>query len=353
MSAAAAPRAIVMFQAGFSRDFLDEAGHLAYPDIGLPLLDASDRVRYRFLAEPGAQITPDQIKGLNGLVIIYPSVTRETFAQGAADLVVIARCGVGYDRVDVDACTDNDVALTNAPLAMRRPTAAGSLLYLLMLSKRIAELDRLVRQGRWDQRASVQGVELQGRTLGIVGLGQSGSELARLVAPFEMRLLAYSPHADPQAAAALRVQLVSLDQLLREADFVCLHCRLTPETRGLIGARELALMKTSAYLINMARGPVVDHAALVAALRQRRIAGAGLDVFYAEPLPGDDPILQLDNVILSPHWLAATPDVYREAGRTSCQALLRAASGQVPANIVNPTVVDRPGFQAKLARFRP
>jgi phosphoglycerate dehydrogenase-like enzyme len=340
------------FQVAFSRDFLNDAGELAYGDIGLSRLDEATGVAYRFLNEYTRVVTPEQIAEVDGLVVIYPHVTPETFAHGAERLTFIGRCGVGYDRIHVEACTANDVALMNAPQAMRLPTASASLMFMLVLSKQLMELDRLTRQGRWDLRPGAQGFELRGRTLGIVGLGQAGSGLAELVAPFQMRVITYSPHADPEQARRLNVELVALDQLLREADFVCLHCRLTDETRGLIGARELALMKPTAYLINMARGPVVDHAALVAALTERRIAGAGLDVFDTEPLPADDPITQLDNVVLSPHWAAGTRDAFLYAGITNCEAVLRAARGDLPDNIVNRQVIARPGFQAKLARFR-
>jgi phosphoglycerate dehydrogenase-like enzyme len=340
------------FSVGFTRDFLNEAGQLAYGDIGLGLLDQSPLVTYRFLDHYSELITPEQIADVDALVLIYPYVKTETFARGAERLAFVGRCGVGYDRIDVAACTAADVALLNAPQAMRLPTASASLTLMLVLSKRLMELDRLTRQGRWDRRGEVQGFELYGRTLGIIGLGHTGSGLVELAAPFAMRVLAYSPHAEPDQARRLDVELVPLEVLLRESDFVCLHCRLTEETRGLIGARELALMKPTAYLINMARGPVVDHAALVAALAERRIAGAGLDVFYAEPLPADDPITRLDNVVLSPHWLTGTRDAFLYAGRTNCAGMLRAALGELPENIVNPDVINRPGFQAKLARFR-
>jgi len=341
----------VKFQLALSRDFLNKDRGLAYDDVGLRLLDESSHVIYRFLDEYTDVVAPEQIDNADGLVIIYPSVTPETFARGATRLTIISRCGVGYDRVDLAACTEADVAVTNAPLALRLPTASASLMFMLVLGKRLLALDRLVRRGRWDLRETVQGVELRGRTLGIVGLGNSGSELAKLVAPFGMRLLAFSPHADPEGAQQLNVALVTLETLLREADFVCLHCRLTPQTHGLIGARELRLMKSTAYLINMARGPVIDHDALLRALRDGQIAGAGLDVFYEEPLPANDPVTQLDNVVLSPHWTAGTVDVFRDAGTSNCEAMLRAAQGQLPDNIVNPEVIDRPGFQAKLARF--
>jgi phosphoglycerate dehydrogenase-like enzyme len=339
------------FEAAFTRDFLNDAGELAYGDVGLGLLDAAPHVGYHFLERDETPLAPEQIAGADGLGTIYGYVRPETFAQGAERLTVIGRCGVGYDRIDLAACTAHGVAVCNAPLALRLPTASGSLTMMLALSKRLLDLDRMVRQERWELRAEVMGTELQGRTLGIVGLGHSGGELARLVAPFEMRLLAYSPHADPERARALNVELVELDDLLRAADFVCLHCRLTEATRNLIGARELELMKPTAYLINMARGPVVDHAALVQALAERRIAGAGLDVFFEEPLPPGDPIIRLDNVVLAPHWIAGTREVFRDAGAAVCQAMLQTAEGRVPGNVVNPEVLESAAFRAKLARF--
>jgi phosphoglycerate dehydrogenase-like enzyme/SAM-dependent methyltransferase len=339
------------FHICLSRDFLNDDGKLAYGDVGLWLLEEAAGVTYGFLDERTETLTPAQIAGSDGLIIIYPRVTPATFAQGAERLTVIARAGAGFEKVDPAACTANDVLVVNAPHAVRLPTAAGSLTFMLALSKRLFDQDRITRQARWDLRAEVMGTELAGRTLGIVGLGSAGRELARLAAPFNMRLLAHSPHADPAQARALKVELVPLDDLLRQADFVCLHCRLTEATRGLIGDRELGLMKPAAYLINMARGPVVDHDALVAALRRRQIAGAGLDVFHQEPLPAGDPVLALDNVILSPHWIAGTRDAFVDAGVSNCTAMLAAASGRVPDNVVNPQVLERPGFQAKLARW--
>jgi phosphoglycerate dehydrogenase-like enzyme len=222
---------------------------------------------------------------------------------------------------------------------------------MLALVKRLPQQERIVRAGRWDLQANVMGSELEGRTLGILGLGHSGRELVRLVAPFDMGLLAYSPHADPAVAAALGVRLTTLEEVLRTSDFVSLHSRLTEATRHLLGAAQLALMKPSAYLVNVARGELIDQAALVAALRERRIAGAGLDVFEVEPLAPDDPLLGLDNVILTPHWSASTSDVWAATGAAMAEGMLRAACGLVPANVVNPEVLDRSAFRAKLARF--
>lgn len=340
------------FRIALDRGFLNEAGELAWGDIGLAALDRATNVTYEFFAEWTAELTPAQVKPYHGLILGGPRVTRATFAEGAGNLIVIARAGVGYDAIDVAACTANDVALCTTPSASKHPVASASFAYVIALAKRLADKDRLVRQGRWDVRGAYCGGEIYGKTLGIVGFGNTGSELARLVAPFAMRVLVFDPYVTAETAQRLGVEAVPLDDLLRQADFVCIHAKLTDETRGLIGARELALMKPTAYLINCARGPIVDQRALTAALRERRIAGAGLDVFETEPLPVDDLLLRLDNVMLSPHTAAHTRDLSIAMGEINGEQMLAVASGQPPRDVVNREVLDRPGFQAKLRRWR-
>jgi phosphoglycerate dehydrogenase-like enzyme len=354
------------FRVAYTGDFLDEDGRSAYGDLGLSLLEARPYLKLRFLEwqaprrdDPetwkrfySLEVAPEDLAGADGLVVLRPWVRRGTFAQGARELVVIGRSGAGYDKIDLEACTENDVALFNAPLALNHSTASTALLFMLALSKRLKDQERITREGRWDLQATVMGSEIEGRTLGIVGLGHSGRELARLAAPFSLRLLAYSPHADPAQAGGLGVRLTTLEELLRESDFVSLHCRLTGETRGMIGARELSLLKPGAYFINVARGELVDQRALAAALRERRIAGAGLDVFETEPLPADDPLLSLENAIVTPHWSASTTDVFRATGRAMAEGMLRASRGKVPENVVNREVLERPGFREKLERFK-
>src|SRR5439155_2459382 len=212
--------AMRIFRLALTGDFLDEHGACAYGDAGLPLLDAAPFITYRFFTDlsprPGdadywrrfytLQLGAEHITGIDGLVVLRPWIKRDVFENGAGDLVVIGRSGAGYDKVDVPACTDNDVALFNAPMALNHSTASSALLFMLALAKRLPAQARITRAGRWDLQASVMGSELQGRTLGIIGLGHSGRELVRLVAPFAMRLLAYSPHADPKQAAALGVR---------------------------------------------------------------------------------------------------------------------------------------------------
>lgn len=352
------------FHLAITGDYLDETGRPAY-GVGFDELAATPFLQTRYLTDqaptPGddgywqrfysLEVTADQLHGLDGIIVLRPWVKRPALAAAAERLVVLGRSGAGYDKIDVAACTDHDVALFNAPLALNHSTASTALLFMLALAKRLPEHERITRQGRWDLQATVLGGEIQGRTLGIVGLGHSGRELARLVQPFGMRILAYSPRADAAQAAALGVTLTSLEAVLREADFVSLHCRLTPETHGLLSAERLAMLKPTAYLVNVARGELIDQAALTDALRSRRIAAAALDVFAVEPLPLTDPLLTLDNVILTPHWTASTADVWRTSAATMTTGMLRAATGQVPADVVNREVLARPGFRAKLARF--
>jgi phosphoglycerate dehydrogenase-like enzyme len=356
---------VQIFRIAITGDFLNPAGQCAYGDAGLAQLRSQPFMRVHFLQDQkprendpaywesfySMQVRPEHLAEIDGLIVLRPWVQRSTFARGAGDLVVIGRSGAGYDKIDLTACTENDVALFNAPSVLDHSTASTALLFMLALAKRLPEQERITRLGRWDQQDQIMGSEIQGRTLGIVGLGRSGRELVRLVAPFAMRILAYSPHADPDVAASLGVRLTSLDEVLREADFVSIHCRLTEETRNLIGVRELAMLKPTAYLINVARGPIIDQAALMETLRSKRIAGAGLDVFTVEPLPTGDPLIELDNVILTPHWSASTTDVWQATGKAMAEGMLRAAQGEVPENVVNPKVLSRPGFQAKLARF--
>ena len=353
------------FRVAFTGDFLNEQGTSAYGDLNLGPLEKAQHVQFHFLTEQAPQVgdaaywsrfyslevTSAQIGDVDGLVVLRPWIKRPTIAAGAERLVVIGRSGAGYDKIDVNACTQHDVALFNAPLALNHSTGSSALLFMLALAKKLPQQQRVTREGRWDLQATVMGSEIQGRTLGIVGLGHSGRELARLAAPFEMRVLAHSPHADPDQAAALGVQLTSIEELFRESDFVSLHARLNPDNHRLVGREQLALMKPTAFFINVARGELVDQPALVDALRARAIAGAALDVYEREPLEVDDPLLELEGVILTPHWSASTTDVFAATSRAMVEGMLRAARGEVPEKVVNPEVCCRAGFQAKLARF--
>ncbi|HLK60481.1 MAG TPA: NAD(P)-dependent oxidoreductase [Chthonomonadaceae bacterium] len=336
------------FQVGITRDFLAEGGKLTYKDIGLGLLEAEPRCRYAFLAEYQSPMRPEQIASLDAVLSLTPGWKAETFAGGAERLLIVARFGVGYDMCDVAALTANDVLLTITPGATDLPVAGGVLAMMLALSRRLFTKDRLVREGRWSERAYYQGTEIAGKVLGIVGFGGAGRELRRLIAPFGMRVLAYDPFVSDALLAEHQAQRAStLEALFAQSDYVSLHCLLNEETRGLIDQRLFDLMKPTAYFFNAARGPIVNEADLIAALQGGRIAGAGLDVFEQEPPAPDNPLLQMENVLLAPHAVCWTDECFQAIGESAVRSILSVLRGERPFGLLNPEVLERQGFQRK------
>jgi phosphoglycerate dehydrogenase-like enzyme len=213
------------------------------------------------------------------------------------------------------------------------------------LSLRMFDKDRLIRAGRWADKPDYMGIGLTGRTLGIIGLGNIGREIVQLSRPLGLRYLAFDPYLTTSDDA----ELVDLDTLLRASDFVTVNCALTPETHHLLNRERLLLMKPTAYLINTARGGVVDQAALADVLAARRIAGAALDVFEPEPIATSDPLLGLDNVILAPHAICWTDECFRGNGESACRAILDVASGRVPPYVVNRAALDHPRLRGAIS----
>lgn len=340
------------FRVGVTRDLLTPDRRLVLGDIGLDLLEAEPAVTYEAFPESRDQVTADQIADYDAVISGTVRWTAHSFGGGDR-LTIIANFGVGYERIDVAGCTERDVILTITSEGLCRPMAEGALTLVLALAKQIYPKSQILREGRWADNLSMYGSVLRGKTLGTIGLGNIGSDLMRLLPPFELgRRLAYSPSCRPERAQTLGVTLVDLDTLLAESDFVCITCLLNEQTKGLIGARELGMMKPTAYLINVARGPIVVQKALTEALRCGRIRGAALDVFEIEPLPPDDPLLALDNVILIPHSVGWTHEALLGKVRGACQAVLDVFHGVVPKHVVNDNVLERPGLKKKLARFR-
>jgi D-3-phosphoglycerate dehydrogenase len=332
------------FRIGVTRDFLKPDGSLGFGDIGLSMLDGNANVEWEFLPAFEPVLRPDAVAGTDGLLVLAPKVTAATL-ENAERLKVVARFGVGYDNVDVEACTRAGVILTITPDGVRRPVAAAVMTFLLALSHKLLIKDRLTREGRWAEKLDYMGQGVTGRTLGIVGLGNIGRDVLRLAAPFELRRLAFDPHVSAESVGGLNVALVSLDELLRESDYVAICCALTPETRSLMSESRLRMMKPTSYLINVARGPIVDQQALTRALQERWIAGAGLDVFEEEPIDPADPLLALDNVILAPHAICWTDECFLNNGKSACQSLLEVANGRRPKHVVNPAAFEHPRWR--------
>ncbi len=336
------------FKIGLTRDFLNPDGQLGYGDIGLELLDQHPGVSWDFLAENTPELRSDQICDYDALLVLSPRVSTSTL-NGSDRLKVIARFGVGFDSVDVDACTRNGVLLTITPDGVRRPVAVSAITLLLALSHKLLIKDRLTREGRWHERLQHMGQGVTGRTLGIIGLGNIGREIVRLAAPFEMRMLGYDPHVPTDALAGLNVEAVALEELLTRSDYVIVCCALVPETRHLIRGSSLGMMKPGACLINVARGGVVNQADLTIALQTGRLGAAALDVFETEPVAPEDPILKLDNVIVTPHAVCWTDEMFLGTGRNACQSILDVADGRCPKHIVNREVLTQPQLRVPLS----
>jgi phosphoglycerate dehydrogenase-like enzyme len=338
------------FRVAYTADFYDAAGRTRYRDLGLGLFNSHPQIEVGRFAEHRAEIDPEQLYGVNGAVVLAPRVTKRSLSA-AENLLAIGRFGVGYDSVDVAACTAADVLLFITAGAVDRSVAEATVGWMLALSHHLRTKDRLVREARWDDRSQFMGSELRERTLGVVGFGGIGRAVVRLLAGFGMQPpLVFDPFAPAKALAECGAQAVSLDELLANSDYVSLHCPLNDQTRGLIGARELALMKPTAYLLNTARGGIVDEDALFDALHERRIAGAAIDCFVGEPLSAPPRLAQLDNVLLAPHCIAWTDELFRDIGRKACQGMIDLAAGRRPAGVVNPEVFERESFIAKWRR---
>jgi len=285
----------------------------------------------------GPQELVEGCREIVGLMNSGSRVNEELLAQ-APYLRVIANVGVGYDNIDVAACSRRRIMVTNTPGVLTEATADLAFALLMAVARRIVECDRYVREGRWHhwEWGYFWGTDLHGKTLSIYGLGRIGQAVARRARGFSMRILHYSLDRLSEAEEReLGAQFVDRETLLREADFLSLHVPYTPETHHLIGARELAMMKPTAYLINAARGKVVDEPALVEALKSKRIAGAGLDVFEQEPEvhPG---LIALPNVVLSPHVGSATAETRLAMAMLAADNLLAALEGRRPPTLVNP-----------------
>ena len=325
-----------VFRLGISRDVLDASGEPSFGRRALDVLAENPALQWEYIPEDLAEVTPEVAARYDALYVNTPKVTRASVQRADRRVRIVARHGVGYDSVDVPALTERGIVLTNTPEAVRRPMAVAALTLIFALAGRLVAKDRLVRENRWAERTGHMGIGLSGRTLGVVGAGSIGRELLHLARPFFGRMLAADPYADEPAVRALGAELLLLDALLAEADFVVLCCFLDGSTFHLIDAARLRRMRPTAHLINIARGPVVDEAALAAALEAGVIAGAGLDVFEQEPIRPGNPLTRMGNVLLAPHALGWTDECFHDIAATGLRSVVDFARGRHPAFVVNP-----------------
>ena len=329
------------FKVGVTSDILDAKGEPVFGREPLEALKVPG-LEWEWLPKGIRDITAEHAAKYDALYVNSPRVPAAAVAGRDLRLKVVSRHGVGYDSVDVPAMSAAGVLVCNTPNAVPRPVATMALTFVLALAQKLFAKDRMTREGRWNDRVEHMGMGLTGRTLGVVGAGRIGKELLRMAKVFDLRLLAADPYAEELELNYLGARKVPLATLMAEADFVVVTALLNEETRHLVNAQALARMKPTAYLVNVARGPVVDEKALYEVLSKRRIAGAGLDVFEEEPTPASNPILQLDNVIVTPHSLCWTDECFHNMAATGLQSIVDALAGKVPEFVVNREVLAHP-----------
>ncbi len=338
------------FRIALSGDFRKADGSPTFPSFDLTPIMQDPKVEVRWV-DPVDGIMPAKgLEDCDALILLAPRMDQKSF-PGGGRLAAVARFGVGYDNVDIPACNENGVAAIITPDGIRRPVAVSVVTYVLALSQKLLIKDRLCREGPsgWAKRVNFMGEGLIGKTLGQLGMGNIGAEVFRMAAPFGMRFIAHDPYVDAAAARKLGVELVSAEELFKQSDFLSVSVPLSDATHHFVNAERLKMMKPTAYLINTARGPVVDQKALHKALVDGTIAGAGLDVFEVEPAPADAPIFKLDNVIVSPHSLCWTDQCFAGNGAADIAAVLEIMHGRQPRGVINKEVFENAKWKRRLA----
>ncbi|HXX39652.1 MAG TPA: D-glycerate dehydrogenase [bacterium] len=303
-------------------------------------------VEYRMWDREAEPVSRDvllrEIVDVDGIICLLTEKMDAEAIERARRCRVISQVAVGHDNIDVAAATKRGILVTNTPGVLTETTADMAWAILMATTRRVVEGDKFTRSGRWKtwELMGFTGQDVHGATLGIIGLGRIGAAIARRSLGFEMPLLYYSRRRDEALEKKLGATYVSLDDLLQRSDFVVVSTALTPETRYLIGERELGLMKPTAVLVNISRGQVVDQRALYRALVDRKIWAAGLDVFETEPIPMDDPLLRLDNVVIPPHLGSASIATRIKMATMAVDNCLAGVTGRIPPNLVNPEALE-------------
>jgi D-3-phosphoglycerate dehydrogenase len=294
---------------------------------------------------PIPEITDDEIireiSTVEAVISVPLFPLNRRVIKAAPNLKIIAQHALGYDNIDVEAATENKVLVTIALEEGPHAVAEHAIGFMIALSRKFNLATDSVKRGEWKQ-AEMRGSELLGKTLGIIGLGKIGSTVAKIAQAFEMKLVAYDPYITKEKASGVGATLVDLDTLLKESDYITINTSLTDETKGLIGEREFRMMKPGVFLINCARGAIVDEEALYKALTEGHVAGAGLDVLSKEPLPSDHPLLKLPNVLFTPHTAGFTMESSVRLAISAAEDVINVLKGKLPRieKIVNKSLLE-------------
>jgi len=313
------------------------------PEVGIKLLKKFCDVNYRDeVPPPSREELLDAVDDVDAIYCTLNERIDKEVMDKAGKLKVVGTMSVGVDHIDVEYATSKGIYVVHTPGVLTETVADHTWALLLATARRVVEADKTIRDGKWEipwAPTMMLGYDVYGKTLGVIGVGRIGSAVARRAKGFNMRVLYYDIVRRRDLEEELGIEYVELDKLLRESDFVTLHVPLTPETKGLIKERELRLMKKTAILVNTSRGAVVDQRALTRALQEGWIAGAGLDVFEKEPIPVDDPLLKLENVVLTPHIGSASHDTRNKMAEYVADGIIKVLRGERPDNLFNPDVI--------------
>lgn len=306
---------------------------------GLAHLEAAEDIDFEIVTGLTTESLAERIPGYDGLIVRSSVTVTEAVLAAADQLKVVGRAGVGVDNIDLDAASRRGVVVMNTPGANTIATAEHTMAMLLALCRHIPQAHASLKAGQWN-RKKFTGRQLYRKTIGIIGMGRIGSRVARRCQAFEMEVITYDPYLSDKAAQEMKVKRVDLAELLERSDFITLHAALTPGTEKLIDADTIAQMKEGVRLVNIARGGLIDEAALVAGLQSGKIAGAALDVYTEEPLSPDSPLLTLDNVVITPHIAASTEEAQHDVGIKIVEQMLDALRGIEFRNALNLPVAD-------------
>ena len=334
------------FTVGISPDFLDSDGNNVWGDIGLAGLDDAG-LKWEYMEDRAEVLTPVQMERYDAILYAAPAVTAASFAGVENPPLILARFGVGFDALDLRACTRAGTVATITPDGARGPVATATLSMLLSVLHNTVMKDRLVREKSWDLRERFMGTGLTGKTIGLLGVGNTGSELIRLLQPFGVRCVGYDPFCPPERASELGVDLMELDEVAARCDALIVMAVLTEQTHHIVNAAILDRMKSTAVVINMARGPIINEQDLISALASGSIAAAGLDVFETEPVTNE--LVRMDNVTLSPHCLSWTDEMSLGNGSSCVRAIVAVANGRTPDFVINREVLETAAFNDRLS----
>ncbi|MFH1638732.1 MAG: phosphoglycerate dehydrogenase [Chloroflexota bacterium] len=311
------------------------ADHISSEGIAILKDYAEIDVRTGLKPDELAAIIPDY----EGLMVRSATKVTATIIEAAKNLQIIGRAGVGVDNIDIEAATKRGIIVVYSPTGNTISAAEHTMGLMLALARNTPQANASTKKGEW-RRSEFTGVELRGKTLGIIGLGNVGSEVAKRARAFEMKLVGYDPFVTEDFARNMQIDLLPMEELLKVADFVTLHVPMTKQTKGMIGAKELALMKPTARIVNCARGGLIDDEALAAAVREKKLAGAAVDVFPAEPPPGS-PLFEVDKIIVTPHLGASTGEAQVIAARDVAEQFVALIKGEQPRYAINAPFIPK------------